>query len=91
MLIMESIIIPNVSLISRHGFLLISFGLLNTSPLGLFILLLLVNIILSTLSHFKANVAHHVITFIYKKKRKKNWIFKLLSKIRFEQNNRPNT
>ena len=65
MLIMESIILPNVSFIGRHGFLLISFGLLNTSPLGLFILLLLVNIILSTLSHFKANMAHHVITYIY--------------------------
>ena len=59
MLIMESIILPNVSFIGRHGFLLIFFGLLNTSPLGLFILLLLVNIILSTLSHFKANVIVH--------------------------------
>ena len=68
MLIMESIILPNVSFLGRHGFLLISFGLLYASPLGLFILLLLVNIILSTLSHFKANVAHHVITNIYKNK-----------------------
>ena len=34
MLIMESIILPNVSFLGRHGFLLISFGLLLCFPFG---------------------------------------------------------